>query len=432
MTAARLSRWVAITAPVVLVGGVAAAPVAAQETSAAPAPSASAALAAEVTEIIGQVEALRELPARTDVVWQLGDRDTALTEQLDKEIAKPETADRFAQDERILTRLGLVPEGTDLLALTVDTLQGQVAGFFDPETDALTVLDDDGELDLASRITLAHEVDHAIGDQYWDLQAMKDAIPLVEGDRQGALQALIEGDATLLMSLWSAKHAASDMLGLDESALPGGQSLDGLPQIIQRQLLFPYLDGLTFLLQTWGPRGWDGVNAVWDAPPVSTEQILHPETYPDEQPIEVVLPDVAAAMGEGWTQTGETVMGELGIQVLAADGAEWDPMSFTLGGQTMPNAEVAAGWGGDRLVTVDGPDGAWALVWQTAWDSPDDALEFFEGGSAALASLPYAQFVSSDDITGTGLPEPVLVVLASDEATKESVMSALKVAPNAG
>jgi urease accessory protein UreE len=254
---------VAVAAPAVLVGGIlAAAPVAAQDASAAPAPSAPPALTAEVIEIIGQVEVVRELPVLTEVAWQLGDRETALTEQLDKEIAKPETADRFAQDERILTRLGLVPEGTDLLALTVDTLQGQVAGFFDPETDSLTVLDDDGELDLASRITLAHEVDHAIGDQHWDLQAMKDAIPLLEGDRQSALQALIEGDATLLMTLWSAKHAASDMLGMDESALPGGQSLDGLPQIIQRQLLFPYLDGLTFVMSAWGPRGWAGVDAL--------------------------------------------------------------------------------------------------------------------------------------------------------------------------
>jgi hypothetical protein len=424
---------VAVAAPAVLVGGIlAAAPVAAQDASAAPAPSAPPALTAEVIEIIGQVEVVRELPVLTEVAWQLGDRETALTEQLDKEIAKPETADRFAQDERILTRLGLVPEGTDLLALTVDTLQGQVAGFFDPETDSLTVLDDDGELDLASRITLAHEVDHAIGDQHWDLQAMKDAIPLLEGDRQSALQALIEGDATLLMTLWSAKHAASDMLGMDESALPGGQSLDGLPQIIQRQLLFPYLDGLTFVMSAWGPRGWAGVDALWDAPPVSTEQILHPEKYPDEQPIEVVLPDVAALLGDGWTETGETVMGELGIQVLAADGAEWDPMSFTLGGQTMPNAEVAAGWGGDRLVTVDGPEGAWALVWQTAWDTEDDAIEFFDGGTAALASLPYAQFASSEDITGTGLAEPVLIVLASDESTMDLVTAALEVGPSAG
>jgi hypothetical protein len=424
---------VAVAAPAVLVGGIlAAAPVAAQDASAAPAPSAPPALTAEVIEIIGQVEVVRELPVLTEVAWQLGDRETALTEQLDKEIAKPETADRFAQDERILTRLGLVPEGTDLLALTVDTLQGQVAGFFDPETDSLTVLDDDGELDLASRITLAHEVDHAIGDQHWDLQAMKDAIPLLEGDRQSALQALIEGDATLLMTLWSAKHAASDMLGMDESALPGGQSLDGLPQIIQRQLLFPYLDGLTFVMSAWGPRGWAGVDALWDAPPVSTEQILHPEKYPDEQPIEVVLPDVAALLGDGWTETGETVMGELGIQVLAADGAEWDPMSFTLGGQTMPNAEVAAGWGGDRLVTVDGPEGAWALVWQTAWDTEDDAIEFFDGGTAALASLPYAQFASSEDVTGTALAEPVLIVLASDEATKDLVTTALRVGPSAG
>lgn len=432
MTATRFSRWVAVAAPVVLVGvALAGGPVWAQEASPAPAPSAPAALAAEVTEIISQVEDLRELPALGDVAWTLGDRETALAEQLAEEIADPETLDRFAQDERILTRLGLIPEGTDLLQLTVDTLQGQVAGFFDPKTKQLTVLDDDGELDVASKITLAHEADHAIGDQHWDLQGMKDAIPLLEGDRQAALQALIEGDATLLMTLWSAKHAASDLMGLDESGLPGSQSLDGLPQIIQRQLLFPYLDGLSFLMNAWGPGGWDGVNALWDAPPVSTEQIMHPEKYPDEGPIEVVLPDVAALLGDGWAQTGETVMGELGIQILAADGAEWDPMSFSLGGQTMPNAEVAAGWGGDRLITLDGPDGAWALVWQTAWDTPEDAIEFFDGGTAALSSLPYAQFASSEDITGTGLAEPVVVVLASDEATKDLVTTALQIGPPA-
>jgi hypothetical protein len=71
-------------------------------------------------------------------------------------------------------------------------------------------------------------------------------------------------------------------------------------------------------------------------------------------------------------------------------------------------------------------------VWQTAWDSPEDAVEFFDGGTAALASLPYAQFASSEDVTGSGLADPVLVVLASDEATKDLVTAALKVGPNAG
>ena len=428
MTAARFSRWVAVGVPAALVGSLVGGGIAGAQSPAAD-PSAPPALAAEVTEIIGQVEQLRELDRTSEVVWRLADKGQALAEQLAKATGDPEIVDRVRQDERILIRLGLLPEGTDLIQLQVDTLQDQVAGFYDTDTRSLTVLDDDGALDLASRITLAHEADHALGDQRWGLDAMQDAIPDVEGDRIAAFQALVEGDATLLMTLWSAKHAASDVMGLDGAALPGGDSLDGLPQVIQRQLLYPYLDGLTFLMRKWGPGGWDAVNRIWDAPPVSTEQVLHPEKYPDEQPIEVVLPDIAAALGDGWSLTGETVMGELNTSILVADGAPWDPMSFTLGGQQMPNAAAAAGWGGDRLVTVDGPDGAWALVWQTAWDTHEDAIEFFDAASAALEDLPAAQMMSSEDITGTGLAEPVVVVLASDEATKDLVTKTLSVGP---
>ena len=344
--------------------------------------------------------------------------------------ATPRPLDRIGQDERIYTRLGLLPEGTDLLELTTQALQGQVAGFFDPETKSLTVLDDDGELDLASRITLAHEVDHAIQDQRWGLQPRLDAIPKTEGDRIAAFKALVEGDATLLMTLWSARHAADDVLGVEGSSLPGGNSMEGLPQVMQRELLFPYLDGLAFLMRAWGPGGWDAVNAIWDAPPVSTEQIMHPEKYPDEQPVAVELPDVAALLGDGWTKSGETVLGELTTSALLADGAEWDPMGFSLDGVKMPNWEAAAGWGGDRLVTVDGPDGAWALVWQTAWDTPADATEFSAAATAALADLSSASMVSVDDVTGTGLASPVAVVLASDEAALGLVTDALGVGPN--
>ncbi len=439
MTAVRFSRRAARAVTLAIAGCVAGggAAVLAQSPSLVPEVSAPPALAAEVEAIIGQAESLRELTRVRPVDWKLADRDTALAQQLERESSDPEVMDRLRQDERILIRLGLLPEGTDLLQLTVDTLQDQVAGYYDSETRSLTVLDEDGELDLASRITLAHEAGHAIVDQHWDLEAMQDAIPLVEGDRVAAFQALAEGDATLLMTLWSARHAASDLVGMDGAGLPGQDSLDGLPQVIQRQLLYPYLDGLAFLMQAWGPGGWQDVNAIWDAPPVSSEQIMHPEKYPDETPVEVALPDVAALLGDGWSQTGETVMGELNIGVLVADGADWDPASFSLGGVRMPGWEAAAGWAGDRLVTVDGPDDAWALVWQTAWDTEVDRTEFIEAATRALADLPGVVSVSAEDVTSTGvdagagaaagLPAPAVLVIASDAATHELVAAALGV-----
>jgi len=420
MTAARNGRWAAFAVPMVLAGTLTGGGGAiAQE------PSVSPELAAQVAEVIGQAEVVRQLERTAEVPWRLAEAGAALAEQLDKALADPELVDRVRQDERILIRLGLLPAGTDLIQLQIDTLQAQVAGFYDPDTRSLTVIDPDGELDLASRITLAHEAGHALQDQRWNLQAMQDAVPRVEGDRASALQALVEGDATLLMTLWAAKHAAGDLLGLDGAGLPGGESLDGLPQVLQRQLLFPYLDGLTFLMRAWGPGGWDAVDAIWDAPPVSSEQVMHPELYPDELPVEVALPDLAAAMGEGWKLSGETTMGELTTGIWVADGAEWDPMAFSLGGQSMPNGQAAAGWGGDRLVTLDGPDGQWVLAWQTDWDTPDDAAEYLAAADSAMQDLPGAWTVLETDLTGDGLASPVLVMIADDQATLDAAIDAV-------
>jgi hypothetical protein len=90
----------------------------------------------------------------------------------------------------------------------------------------------------------------------------------------------------------------------------------------------------------------------------------------------------------------------------------------------LPRAEAAAGWGGDRLVSLDGPDGAWAVVWQTTWDSRDDATEFRDAAEAAMKDLPGANAVLRADITG-GLSSPVLVLVADSRPTLETVQGAL-------
>ena len=89
----------------------------------------------------------------------------------------------------------------------------------------------------------------------------------------------------------------------------------------------------------------------------------------------------------------------------------------------LPKAEAAAGWGGDRLASLDGPDGSWAVVWQTDWDSKGDQAEFRKTAKDAMKDLPGAHRASNADVTG-GLSSPVLVLVADGEAT----LSALEVA----
>jgi hypothetical protein len=94
----------------------------------------------------------------------------------------------------------------------------------------------------------------------------------------------------------------------------------------------------------------------------------------------------------------------------------------------LPRADAAAGWGGDRLVSLDGPDGAWAVVWQTDWDSDADAKEFRKAARDAMKDLSGAHTATGADITG-GLSSPVLVLVADSEGTLSAVNAALSLEP---
>ena len=43
--------------------------------------------------------------------------------------------------------------------------------------------------------------------------------------------------------------------------------------------------------------------------PASTEQILHPQRYPDDRPIPVSLPALTTTLGPGWRIVADDVMG---------------------------------------------------------------------------------------------------------------------------
>ena len=95
------------------------------------------------------------------------------------------------------------------------------------------------------------------------------------------------------------------------------------------------------------------------------------------------------------------------------------------GGSESDLAPAADGWGGDRLVMLDGPDDTWAIVWQTAWDSEDDAQQFVD--AAGLGSVAGVHTVlPGADVTGAQ-DAPVLVLVAKDDATLAAVEDALGV-----
>ncbi len=149
------------------------------------------------------------------------------------------------------------------------------------------------------------------------------------------------------------------------------------PAFIRSNLLFPYINGFTFIQQMRQSGGWEQVDRLLEQPPQSTEQILHPEKYMETEeadlPTTVTLPQLTEKLGEGWTFIDKNTLGEFNIKILVNEFLEDAPKT------------IGAGWGGDLYQIYEhGPSGKIALVWFTTWDSDTDALEFFGGYASAL------------------------------------------------
>jgi hypothetical protein len=412
-----------------------AAPAAAQDESAEPeaSPAASAAplpegftrrMVTQVGEVIDTVRPVRQLPHADDVSYRVIDEATFKSE-LEALFREEYTEEYIQAEDAALTRLGFLGPDDDLEGLILRVYEQQVLAFYDPRTKSFTLIGPVERIGPMESIVVAHEYGHALQDARWDLEANR----VTELDRADAIlaqQALIEGDATAVMNDWAARELSlRDLLAVSAEALSQQdvRRLGRLPDILQRQLEFPYIDGFAFVNAIRGRGDWAAVNEVWEAQPVSTEQILHPELYPGELPVEIDLPDITAALGPDWVESYQQTLGEMQTHVWVADGKKPRSLFPALPAQ-LPNAAAAAGWGGDRLVSLDGPDGAWAVVWQTDWDSQKDRNEFRKAARAAMKDLPGTHVAIDADVVG-GLSSPVLVLVTDGEATMQALRGAL-------
>lgn len=323
-------------------------------------------LRVRLDEIEPGVAALRELYAVADTNRRFITQ-AELEERLAVDLA--EQREEFDAFGRLYEVLGITEPGTDLYELFLDIYSSSVLGFFDPELNELYVVDDDAsELSPQDHLTYIHEFVHALQQQHFDIGAVFDSEELKNNsDRSAAYRALVEGDATLLETIYmfqkmtAEEQASAQDLGVDLS------SFFASPHLVQRTFLFPYLEGAQFVLQVFADSGWKGVNALYDRAPVSTEQVIHSAKYRlAEPPIEVEVPEFVDVLGEGWSELLRDTFGEFALVAYLEDFLSRDQAAI-----------AGAGWGGDRYVLYGGPDGSDLLVHSLAWDSVGDAGEFF-------------------------------------------------------
>ncbi len=297
-----------------------------------------------------------ELVRPVRVEWRArADLETYLREKVEEELPSEE-ADNIVRSYALL---GLVPPDLALRDVLMGLYLEQVVGFYDPDSTALWVMDDQGESDVQT--VLLHELVHAVQDQATPLDSLMSK--RWRSDRRTAAQAAIEGHATLIMlEALSAQVSGRDV---DLSALPGVADMLGptlaaataqfpalasAPRILRDGLLFPYLAGAGFVLELW--TATPGRPApIGDHLPVSTEQVLHPDRAfgaDRDAPVELKLESAVPLRYE-------EQLGELGLRIFVQD---------QLG---EPSGDSALGWDGDTFALYETPSGD-ALTWVIVWD----------------------------------------------------------------
>ncbi len=390
-------------------------------TQASPGPAASIDEATLYRQIEDEVIALRGLPATQRLEPTILD-EAQLRARIEAQFRAENPQAEIAASQATLIAMGLLPPGTSLENLYVNLLGSQVAGYYDPATKQIYVVARTGRIGAVEKVTFAHEFTHALQDQNFGLKGIQtDAIG--QGDRSMARLALIEGDASLLMTQWLSGHLDSAGIGEILAGDPAAQAqLDAAPPFIRDGLLFPYTQGVLFVSSIWSRGGWKAVDGVFGRLPASTEQVLHADKYAaNEQPVSVPLDaaSIAKRLGPGWTATPADTLGEFQI------GSWLRARGVTGAGGGVSGDAAAAGWGGDRYALIDGPNGAYALVLLTTWDTPTDATEFSTAATQAIRGVPGAARVARI-ASGAAVPEgaEVAVLYASDAATLERLAGA--------
>ncbi|HVU10163.1 MAG TPA: hypothetical protein VHD90_02750 [Phototrophicaceae bacterium] len=347
-----------------------------QATAEATAQAIPASLAQQMAALEQITQQLRGLKAKNEIAHAFPTRQQTiayLQASYDREFPQA----KFDQLKEFYVALGLLPANIDLRTVYLSLLDSQVAGFYDPDTKTMNVIpvvgnSVGGTLSFTEQIIYVHEFTHALQDQYFDLNTLEspevEAIP----DESLAITSLVEGDATSTMTVYAQDVEMKNPLAAFSLLAEGLQAGDltlppGMPPALVNELLFPYEQGLDFVVALYKHGGEDAINAAFRNPPTTSEQIMHPDKYiAGEGAQTVALSDQTAALGSGWEQEWDIPLGEFYLQEYLATEIPQDAAT-----------QAAAGWGGDHFrVYYDKANNQVAFALKIAWDTPADQAEF--------------------------------------------------------
>jgi hypothetical protein len=293
----------------------------------------------------------------------------------------------------------MVNESTNAIRTQQSNTGAGVGGYYSPGQDRIVIVSDNETSPEMNEITLAQELFHALQEREFNVSRYNQTTV----ERHNARDGIIEGDGNYVDHRYQQRCEAEwDCLMPQGGQSAGGGDIHlGLYQVRFQ----PYSDGVVFVRDRYRDGGWDAVNAVYENPPASTEQTIHPERYPQDEPSQISIADRSddrwrvLELGHG---VNYAEFGEAGLFVML-----WYPsyvetqrtgsarnvvipyaahLNFTADRSLDPldpfnyDHPATAGWDGDKLLPYVTDDSAatneTGYVWKTSWDTERDATEF--------------------------------------------------------
>ncbi len=301
---------------------------------------------------------------------------------IDKRIDEEYSTKEFTWMESTAKLLGLIPTSYDYRREIRTIMVEQIGGFYDHKSKELFIAD--WIAGLMQKPVLAHEIFHGVQVQEWDAGKLLDTDTL-KLDQLMAHQALMEGDATIVMAHFMVADANLDDTTLNgvfvqtvKSAMHGlslkpsvakfmgsSEKFAAAPRYVKRSLVLPYAKGAEFVIALRKDAGWDWkrINQVYADPPSTTEHILRPETYwkAREHPI---TPKRAFTMPTSWNLLKTDTFGLMMISE-----------SLDRNASHSKAPRILDGWAGDETLLL-GKGKQSMLAINTAWDTKSAAATF--------------------------------------------------------
>ncbi|TKX62208.1 PGF-CTERM sorting domain-containing protein [Halorubrum sp. ASP1] len=356
---------------------------------------------------MARVEHVRERPFKEDVPVE-----TVTRSEYANDTASGNSSEAFRRwNDGVWEALFVVGDETNANDEIDSVFGGAVSGFYSPSQDRIVIVVPDGESPDIDPSTLAHELLHAMQDQYHDLTDPRYVGATQDGDL--AVDGIVEGEAVHVEERYAARCADNwTCAEAPESDGGGGDGADFNFGILQT-VLQPYGDGALYVRELRDEGGWAAVNATMNDPPESTAEVIH--RNPDYEEGNVTFEDAATGGWETYEDqgvAGAETAGEASMfvmfwyQSLEYEHAVLEPdATVRQNVQIHLDAEaeletrqvynyahpVTDGWAGDELYPYRNGDRD-GYVWATEWQTEADAEAFRDAYVRMLTAHGEAEY----------------------------------------